>query len=549
MYTSIQKTTNIFKLLALGLLINIAQSCSQKSDPLSGHGEKIEVKVSLTDAIYEEVSDLSRAATPYLTDPYARSRIQRGEEIQLDEDLFMTAELIPERRDDTLNGELFSGDALKDRTRAAAEITPVTTGVAYKLLVYAANGAYVTERDYIRGQEASAPALLLDGGSTYSFIAYSVNTTTAPPAVTFTGGTQTLAASNVSITGVQDFMYFRQEMTVLGSTTNNLNVILRHRMSQITTTINANAVAYNVTAVTASFSRHQPSATVPLSTGLPTRSGTIGTRAVTFASLGTRSVTSTPTIINAATNSLTNFVISSIQIGSITRTSLTPFTNLTITPGVKYNLVLNITANDIYSTLEGRPAARINGRLWLRHNVGVTTTHDADNFGTNNQHLIGNYYQYGVAGPAVVVATGSTSAGAISGWTTSYGTGEWTATRGPCPGTSDGGLRLPTVAEVEALYAATIATDIGNWNNSSTNYTAAKVLTSRRNANVKLTFPIAGWRDSANGALNWRGDTGFYWVLGSQSTHQANHMYLARDENVVAARDWRYGFTARCTDQ
>ncbi|WP_166332206.1 hypothetical protein [Sphingobacterium chungjuense] len=549
MYTSIQKTTNIFKLLALGLLINIAQSCSQKSDPMAGHGEKIEVRVSLTDAIYEEVSDLSRAATPYLTDPYARSRIQRGEEIQLDEDLFLTAELIPERRDDTLNGELFSGDALKDRTRAAAEITPVTTGVAYKLLVYAANGGYVTERDYIRGQEASAPALLLDGGYTYSFIAYSVNTTTAPPAVTFTGGTQTLAASNVSITGVQDFMYFRQEMTVLGSTTNNLNVILRHRMSQITTTINANAVAYNVTAVTASFSRHQPSATVPLSTGLPTRSGTIGTRAVTFASLGTRSVTSTPTIINAAANSLTNFVISSIQIGDIIRTSLTPFTNLTVTPGVKYNLVLNITPNDIFTTLDGRPAARINGKLWLRHDEGVLPTHDADNFGSSNEHLVGRYFQWGIGEGTNTdntswIATPQTQPGSISGYNTSPITTSWTLTRSPCRGGT--ATRLPTVAEVNELYAATVATNIGNWNNSATNFTAAKVFTSRRNANVKLTFPTPGYRLYTNGSLNFRGDTGFYWLLGSPSANHANNMYITQGAPSIENRHMNYGLSIRC---
>lgn len=550
MYTSIQKTTNIFKLLALGLLINIAQSCSQKSDPMAGQGEKIEVKISLAESLYEEVNSLSRAATPYFTDPLARSRIQRGKEIQLDDDLFLTAELIPQRSNENLNPEeSYSGQSLKDGSRAAQEITPLNPNVCYRLLVYSANGNLVDQRVYVRGQEAMVAPLLLDGGSQYTFVAYSVNTITVPPDVTFTGGIPTLAASNVPITGEQDFMYFNQVMTVSGNSTNLLSIILRHRMSQITTTINATSVAYPVNAITATFSRHQPAAVVPLSTGLPTRSGAISSRSVTFSSLGTQSVTSTPTIINAAANSLTNFVISSIQIGDIIRTSLTPFTNLTVTPGVKYNLVLNITPNDIFTTLDGRPAARINGKLWLRHDEGVLPTHDADNFGSSNEHLVGRYFQWGIGEGTNTdntswIATPQTQPGSISGYNTSPITTSWTLTRSPCRGGT--ATRLPTVAEVNELYAATVATNIGNWNNSATNFTAAKVFTSRRNANVKLTFPTPGYRLYTNGSLNFRGDTGFYWLLGSPSANHANNMYITQGAPSIENRHMNYGLSIRC---
>lgn len=137
------------KILKICTVIAVLQSCSQKSDPLSGHGEKMKVHVSLTEALYEEVNDLSRAATPYLTDPLASSPIQRGEEIQLDDDLYMTAELIPLSNKDTISttGNA-SEQSLKGGSRAAAEVTPLTPGVRYRLLVYAANETYVTEREY-----------------------------------------------------------------------------------------------------------------------------------------------------------------------------------------------------------------------------------------------------------------------------------------------------------------------------------------------------------------------------------------------------------------
>ncbi len=554
MYTSIQRTTNFFKLLALGLLINIAQSCSHKSDPMAGQGEKIEVKISLAESLYEEVNSLSRAATPYFTDPLARSPIQRGEEIKLDDDLFLTAELIPQRSKENLNPEeSYSGQSLKDGSRAAQEITPLTPNVCYRLLVYAANGNLVDQRVYIRGQESTAAPLLLDGGSQYTFVAYSVNTIAVPPDVTFTGGIPTLAASNVPITGEQDFMYFNQVMTVSGSSTNLLSIILRHRMSQITTTINATSVAYPVNAITATFSRHQPAAVVPLSTGLPTRSGAISSRSVTFSSLGTQSVTSIPTIINAATNSLTNFVISSIQIGDIVRTSLTPFTNLTVTPGVKYNLVLNITPNDIFTTLDGRPAARINGKVWLRHDEAVLPTHDPDNFDSSNEHLMGYYFQWGIGvgtntGNTTWAATPQTQPGDIDGYNTSPITTSWTLTRSPCRGGT--ATRLPTLAEVNDMLSATVSSSIGDWTNSATNFTAARVLTSRRNANVKLTFPASGRRGSTAGVLNWRGDTGFYWIVDTPGANDAYALYLGRNNNnLVVSYSKNFGHSLRCVER
>ena len=46
----------------------------------------------------------------------------------------------------------------------------------YKIVVYDASGRYVTDRNFVRGKEDKyfhTPALNLNGGQNYTFIAYS----------------------------------------------------------------------------------------------------------------------------------------------------------------------------------------------------------------------------------------------------------------------------------------------------------------------------------------------------------------------------------------
>ena len=111
-----------------------------------------------------------------------------------------------------------------------------------------------------------------------------------------------MATASISgLANTVDFMYYRKDMQVSGNQTNYLDVILRHRLSQITTTIDASATGYNITAVTANIDSHYPSYNVPLSTGTPAQTGTAGTAAVTFPTLGTQIVVANPLMLNGNT--------------------------------------------------------------------------------------------------------------------------------------------------------------------------------------------------------------------------------------------------------
>ncbi|UZJ65740.1 hypothetical protein OKW96_06040 [Sphingobacterium sp. KU25419] len=469
--------------------------------------------------------------------------------MEFDEDFYLVAEL-------TQESNAVVGHAAKlsqQNNGTIAQTTNLNPNIRYKIVVYNNSGLYMTEKDYIRGQETSASPLMLDGGLNYTFIVYSVNSTTVLPSVTFVNpANKTLTTSSVNVTGVQDFMYFRKDMTVSGDNTNYLGVILKHRFSQITTTVDATATGYNITALTSAINpQHLPNANITLDNGTINRSGTATTVAVTFPTFGSQTIIGTPNIINANANSTTSYTIDNITIGPLTQSNITPFTNLNITPGVKYNMKLTIIPQDIYLTHLGQPAARVNGKIWMLHNLGVSTSLDA-NQNPYNSALVGNYYQWG---RNAVVANATTQSGAISPWitATTQAANSWnigteanpTKTGSdPCPS----GYRIPTETELNALINATVQTNVGTQNNSPTNYTAAKVFTSKRNASVKVVFPIAGNRRFDTGAVENRGNTGFYWsstTISNRYYHYSLSFSAVTIGNSVAA----WAFPIRCVQQ
>nr|WP_199161670.1 hypothetical protein [Elizabethkingia sp. ASV34] len=120
--------------------------------------------------------------------------------------------------------------------------------------------------------------------------------------------------------------------------------------------------------------------------------------------------------------------------------------------------------------------------------------------------------------------------------------------------------RIPTRGEFEQLIADTQQTAIGGtWptdsNSGANNFRDAKVFTSRRNINVKITFPAAGYRNSSDGRLYWRGGVGHHWA-SSATAGQNNLPRLFFDENnthisVLTNENFSRttGMPIRCTAQ
>lgn len=449
---------------------------------------------------------------------------------------------------------------LREKT-ASIEQDNLPNNIKYKVVVYDTNGLYITERNYTRGQESNTQILNLNKEENYTFVAYSINSTSDLPEVTFSDPDhKTLSTSHLTqINGNSDLMYFKKDLQ-LSANENNLDIIFKHQFSQITTIIDASSTGYTISAINAAIDSHYPNANIELSNANITRTGNAGNALISFSGLNTSLLTGAPRILNAFTDT-GSLIISSITIGSEAKNNLTAFNNLKIIPGIKYNLKLTITPVDGPLVRLGVFSMRMGGKVWMRHNLGADTNLDPDQSPTVSG-LIGNYYQFGRAN---VVANVNSTNGAISGWNTSQAPdGSWNSgtdaspiktSNDPCPS----GWRIPTRPEIQQLIDNTTIDNIGTWTNSSTANTigSAKVFISKTNHNAKLTFPATGYRTANNGALAWRGGSGDYW--SSAVTGSNNLTRLTIIQNGVEIRTNNFGqpnnfskttgLTIRCIEQ
>jgi len=217
---------------------------------------------------------------------------------------------------------------------------PLDKNVKYKVVVYDNQGAYVTAKDYSYGEEATAAGIVLDAGKSYTFIAYSINSTTALPAI---NNQNTLSAANLSnISG--DLMYYTGTLT-LKNGVNNLNVVLKHRFSQITTTLTMDpSMTGAITQIgTAVLKPSHSSANLKFSDETLTYNGLNNAGVTTqFPALGNglRTVISNPALLIHPTTSNGTLMLGSLTLDDETKTNIT-IPNVKINPGQKYDLKLN----------------------------------------------------------------------------------------------------------------------------------------------------------------------------------------------------------------
>lgn len=526
----------------LTILAILVSSCSKKTDEVAVIDGKTQLIVSASLKDYTTAQTTINKASETSNNPLK-------ENITLSNGLEMQAELTAVDLSKTTN---ISTDQNKNN-RAATTTTPkeLTTGIYYKLVIFDNTGKYVEERNYKYKEESIEAPLYLTVGSTYTFIAYSINTTDLASLPTLEGpianADKTLTNCNVNASYNRDLLFFKKNLTISSTTKNYLQIVFDHTFNHVQTTIIANNTEYEITALSANLVNSRPNVSINFNTGAVTPSGGASSPTYDFTINPTdkTKATSENLIVNIESGG-SILKIGSITIGPLTMTNITPFSNVTLTPGTNYQLTLTIMPIDVTLDYGGQKAVRINGQIWMRYNLDAPDINKPDEelpdaLGPGIQ---GGYYQWGqkesfASGTAIDGPFSNYSDAApqdmtfFQVWNT--GTLSNKGSKDPCPSN----YRLPTETEFKSLINNTVATYEGEQSSSLTNYNYALRLTSKRKKSVIMTIPaqgyagIAGIENSVNnygfGSFQQRGKEIY---LKSQSYVYNKTIQAANNSNV-----------------
>jgi len=268
-----------------------------------------------------------------------------------------------------VNKGLVASSGAKATTTTQVTEKKLDKDVKYKVVVYDSQGNYVTEKTYSYGGEAAAEGIVLDAGKTYTFVAYSTNSTSTVPNISNQSTLSSASLNNIS----GDLMYFANTLKV-NKGVNNLDVVLKHRFSQIITTLtmDANMTGAITKLENAVFKPSHTSANLKLSDEALTYNGLndAGVQAQFPAlGIGLRTVVSTPSLLIHPSTSTGTLKLGNLTIDGETKSNVT-IPNVKINPGQKYDLKLNfktctqdVTSNGLNWSY---PAVIVNGKTGIR---------------------------------------------------------------------------------------------------------------------------------------------------------------------------------------
>ncbi|AJW62491.1 hypothetical protein VO54_01005 [Elizabethkingia miricola] len=318
-----------FPLLVLSLTAASCRSAEGSiSDNTTANNSVYNVKVNLASIESEEETPVFQASagkTGVSTVSPQQTKISLGD------DSFVMATLTPQSNTASLASQ---AQASINPMAAVTSSTELGTGVRYKVAVYDNNGNYVTEKEFAY-KNGETDGFLLNGGQNYTFVAYSINSASPTPSIN-NGGT----LANAKLSGISgDLMYFKKNMTVTGNGVNNLDIVLKHQYSQITTKLDARQVG-NISAVTnATISPANSTADISFATDALTYNGSIN-QPVSFSAQNLPIVTSRATQVISNTTTTGQLNLGTVTVDGVSK-SMT-IDKLKITPGVKYNLNLRL---------------------------------------------------------------------------------------------------------------------------------------------------------------------------------------------------------------
>lgn len=544
---------------SLGVVFLLSQISCRTSDAENNlAGGPAAVKINLLGTEFANSKGIKPAASVAKQGLDLGNSGVQSKSIMVNPSTFIIARLAP------VNESLSAQASVKPNLSAAVPGAPLGSGIKFRVIAYdQGSGQYKTHQDYTVGQ-AAAP-LMLDGGTAYNMVVYSYGSTTLP--AISSGETTDLNSAVVNYDdNNRDFMYQNLSYTPVNAQ-NTLDITLRHKVAQITTSIISNLPGNGITSITnAAITPHATNATIPLASGNITGRTNVASAAIDFSFLSTEStsITAAPIFVNADTggNNTASFSASAI-VGGNPRTINLP-NAFSITPGDRQNFTVNFTHCGAY----------IAPGVWkdfMCHNLGADLS--ADPFAlTISTH--GAKYQWGAkTGETGVYLSQTddinTGTASTSQWfrtplagPTHLPNDSWSDSnktdRDPCPE----GYRVPTGEQLRGLMLNNVITQVGNWasttsGNNPTNFISGIQVSN--NGNVTLFLPTAGSRGITTGQTRDRGFGGNYWTstlsalsvnainlfFGNQTTSD-NFIDTTGPNPINRGSNRGYGFSIRC---
>ncbi|HFK5512593.1 TPA: hypothetical protein ACGZ9U_003538 [Elizabethkingia anophelis] len=371
---------------------------------------------------------------------------------------------------------------------SAAVTTPdlgkLERGTAFRVIAYNDNDrSYVAHQDYIVGTDYLP--ILLKNQTNYLIAVYSYGTTTLPQITN--QEKSSLNEAQLSYDNLnRDFMY-DLGLTGLGDDESaTLNILLRKKVAQITTTINSGTLG-NISSYSNTFiTPHYNNGSISLRNGdIYNRTEASAGSAIEFIQgIGSSIIVSKPTFINADTRGVKSGSFqANLTVGGINN-NINLNNAFDIYPGRKYYLNVNLTK---------KCGAYIAPGVWkdfMCHNFGATTTEDPFSASTS---IWGNKYQWGIPSVASTQDQDINKPSYIEGWNSNPAPNNALSdtnktVNDPCPK----GYRIPTASEWQGVIKYNSITYVGDGSD-------------RTKMGVKigdnLFLPTAGYRGTGGGTL------------------------------------------------
>lgn len=420
------------------------------------------------------------------------------------------------------------------------EVTPLQNNVKYRVIVFeTATGAYVNQAQYSARNEASN-VLALDAGRNYTFISYSYGTEANIPVFSTTANLNTFSIENID--GNANFMISKSNL-LLKYGTNNLDIKIKHQLSQITTKISSfvtkGGVKQNITSASVFLLPHYNNFAIKLSDLTRSYTNPVANgKVLSFTSFGTSAITATSTILCGPETNTANLKISSMVIGGVTKTDVT-LPEFNIKPGVKYNLDLEVrTTDDGYVT---------GNRMWAYANVIQTPIGGgpSSNFSfAKSPELRGSYFvsnTYNAVGKVTSTTPLPTGITSVDPCTQVV----------PADGANFEMWRTPDESDLKLLLNDKHVS--GQYNGVWGMYFGTDVVPSISNRDKYLFLPIHGYLyfDEANifkpsGGSETNTTEGSYWSFGSSDL--IPRLFFKQNNNLVtvAGQPRRQAHQIRC---